>query len=175
MESFINSPATPNVVPETIKIASYFIVNGATDGEGISPMKLQKLVYFAHGWHLAFVDKELISEPVEAWRYGPVIPSIYHSFKQYGNSKILDIESYAENIKFLDVALIKFLGLIWESYKSFSALELSELTHAKDSPWEQVVRNSGGIKSLPHHQTIPNEIIKEYFKQIYSENVREIS
>ena len=51
-------------------------------------MKLQKLVYIAHGWHLGLFDGLLISERVEAWRWGPVIESLYHEFKEFAKQPI---------------------------------------------------------------------------------------
>ena len=51
-------------------------------------MKLQKLAYFAHGWNLAIRNTPLINESVEAWKFGPVIPSLYHDVKGYGMEPI---------------------------------------------------------------------------------------
>jgi uncharacterized phage-associated protein len=67
-----------------IAIANYFIELA----KFITPMKLQKLVYFAHGWCLALADKPLINEKIEAWQYGPVVSSLYREFKKYGNEGI---------------------------------------------------------------------------------------
>jgi uncharacterized phage-associated protein len=54
-------------------IANEFIKVAKRNGVLLTPMKLQKLVYFAHGWYLALLGKPLINEPVEAWKFGPVI------------------------------------------------------------------------------------------------------
>src|SRR5215510_7158653 len=59
-------------------------------GQPLTPMKLQKLVYFAHGWSLALTGVPLIKDAVEAWRYGPVIPALYHEFKHNGARPITD-------------------------------------------------------------------------------------
>lgn len=71
-----------------LAIANYFIELAKNDDNLVSPMKLQKLVYFAHGWCLALADKPLINEKVEAWQYGPVVGSLYREFKKYGNEGI---------------------------------------------------------------------------------------
>ena len=52
-------------------------------------MKVQKLVYYAHGWHLGLADAPLIGELVEAWRWGPVIRSLYAALAEFGNQPIL--------------------------------------------------------------------------------------
>jgi len=71
-----------------LTIANFFVRKGLLEKITVSPMKLQKLIYFAHGWHLAFFDKPLIKEDIQAWAYGPVIPAIYHIYKNYGNTTI---------------------------------------------------------------------------------------
>ena len=43
-----------------------------------TPMHVLKLVYLCHGWCLGFTGEALINEPVEAWTYGPVVPTVYH-------------------------------------------------------------------------------------------------
>src|SRR5687768_9300066 len=69
-------------------IANFFIQKGIEAGNPIDQMKVQKLVYFAHGWYLAITNQPLINEAIEAWRFGPVIPSLYHSLKHSGNQAI---------------------------------------------------------------------------------------
>ena len=70
----------------SLAVANWFIENLSK----ITPLKLQKLIYFAHGWHLAIRDQPLIDELVEAWEYGPVIPNVYHEFKVFGNQPITE-------------------------------------------------------------------------------------
>jgi uncharacterized phage-associated protein len=51
-------------------------------------MKLIKTVFIAHGFYLASKDKPLVNEFVQAWKYGPVIDSVYHEFKGLGHKPI---------------------------------------------------------------------------------------
>src|SRR5215469_2786509 len=73
-------------------IAYAFVKRGIDDGNPVTQMKLQKLVYFAHGLHLASYNEPLISEKFQAWKYGPVVPAIYRDYKLYGSSPILDTD-----------------------------------------------------------------------------------
>ncbi len=101
-------------------------------------MKLLKLVYIAHGWHLGLTQTQLIDEDVEAWRYGPVIPSLYRSFKTYGNQPIPATE-VASNVQLSNPERVyPFLERVWNAYKDCTAIELSSMTHAKGTPWYQV-------------------------------------
>ncbi len=69
-----------------IDVANYFLsLVNEDQGEGITNMKMQKLVYYAQGFSLAMLNKPLFEEPIEAWQYGPVVPTLYHAFKKYGN------------------------------------------------------------------------------------------
>ena len=75
-----------------IAIANYFIQKSLDEKtDDLSPMKLQKLVYFAHAWYLIYQDGgKLINEAIEAWSYGPVINSVYHEFKHNGRNSITE-------------------------------------------------------------------------------------
>ena len=83
--------AAPLAEPCSSKaVANYFLDIAERDGKTLNPMKLQKLVYIAHGWHLAIRRRPLIRESVEAWKYGPVIADLYHEFKKFGNMPITE-------------------------------------------------------------------------------------
>jgi uncharacterized phage-associated protein len=133
-------------------IANEFIRLAEEANRPITPMKLQKLVYFAHGWYLALTGKPLINEPIQAWKFGPVIRSLYHALKAYGNSPITghvrnntdSTFSFGDpEISFVDHGtnereneqVKELVKRIWELYGSFSAIQLSNLTHDPQSPW----------------------------------------
>lgn len=155
-------------------IANEFIE--LSGGQSLSPMKLLKLVYFAHGWYLAFADKPLINEPIEAWQFGPVISNLYHEFKHYGaNSvnqpamgysfvggrgafhepRVSDGPDAEENANVLDL-----LRQIWEIYGKYSAVRLSNATHEPGTPWSDTYKE--GLR----YQFIPNELIQRHFKSL---------
>ena len=51
----------------------------------LTPMKLQRLMYYAQSWHLAIKGEPLFDDFFARWPSGPVIPSLYHAFKYYSN------------------------------------------------------------------------------------------
>jgi uncharacterized phage-associated protein len=126
-------------------IANFFLWKAdEEDINNITLLKLIKLVYFAYGWYLAVYDKKLFNEKIEAWRYGPVIPSIYHEFKEFGNSPVCRyaVEFIPETGEFdypiidkKDEQTIQLLEAVWNVYKNRSAVDLSRITHDFDSPW----------------------------------------
>jgi uncharacterized phage-associated protein len=96
----------------------------------LSAMKLQKLVYYAQAWSLVWDDRQLFSEPIEAWANGPVVRDLYERHRgrfelrdwQWGNAATLD-EDALDTVD----AVLKFYG-------SKSAQYLSDLTHS-EPPW----------------------------------------
>jgi uncharacterized phage-associated protein len=158
-------------------VANFFLKKGKQEDIPISVMKLLKLAYIAHGWALALLDNEegfFGTETVEAWRHGPVIPSLYHEFKHYQNSPIQDWSQttigesdrgfelkpiFIETSDILEKEkAIEILYTVWESYKEYSGWGLSLKTHEAGSPWSQIYRE--GEKGL----VIPNPLIKGYYK-----------
>jgi uncharacterized phage-associated protein len=150
-----------------LAVANYFIQKSFDTGKELTPMKLVKLVYIAHGWHLALTDEPLINEAIQAWKYGPVINSVYHRFKKYGNTQITQTESeYISNqvvMPCVHDVLKTFLNKIWEVYGHYNGVQLSSLTHQPNTPWYQVWHQSAGKKN--QFVIIPNDLIKLHYKE----------
>lgn len=137
-------------------IANYFL--GRADAESIpmTQLKLIKLVYIAYCWYLALMEKKLFNEPIEAWRHGPVVPSVYHEFKDFGKLPIsrkamnLDLDTWTMTIPELpeedqDARLI--LDRVWNVYKNQSGWDLRQKTHEANTPWAKVYKDGErGIK-----------------------------
>lgn len=146
------------------QIANFFIKQSQDTGIELTPMKLIKLSYIAHGWHLGLYDTQLLDEVIYAWKYGPVIDTIYTDFKKYGNSQITELYKDEVNCIYPMTGSDKeeFLNMIWTSYGRFSGIQLSAMTHQPETPWD-IVWNKRGGKNLKH-SIIPNDLIKEHYK-----------
>ncbi len=149
-------------------IANYFIEQGVRHQNLINPMKLQKLVYFAHGVSLGFSKKPLINEAVMAWQFGPVLKKLYHKTKMYGNTPIfmpiVDSKFFSKFIYVVeenDDSTIEILDEVWDVFGNRDALELADMAHKKGSPWDQVYEK--GSEDTP----IDNSIIKNYFEKSF--------
>lgn len=145
-------------------IAYFFLELGEKDKIPISPMKLQKLIYFAHGWCLAIFKKPLIAESVEAWLYGPVIGAVYHEFKEFGSNPIKgkvptrEIRARLLELK-KDTDIIRLLEKVWEVYGGYDAIKLSQMTHLPGTPWLKARENAEKKINV----TIEDELIQQYF------------
>ncbi|MBN8626289.1 MAG: SocA family protein [Planctomycetes bacterium] len=138
-------------------IANWFLSRAARDGDALTQMKLQKLVYIAHGWHLGLYGEPLIMEDVEAWRWGPVIKALYRDFADFGSSPITAISPTLVQV---DNPTNLFLERVWSQYGKFSAVQLSAMTHAPNTPWSL---NYGGESQTI--RTIPSSTIEQHYKE----------
>lgn len=149
-------------------IANYFISKSITDPKKsfLTPLKLIKLIYIAHGFYLALKGESLIQEPVEAWQYGPVVRSIYAEFKKYGNGSITQLAEIDKDqeIPQDDKYTLSFLDNIWSKYGDFDGIELSAWSHEEYSPWHDTWINKKGRFSKS--TSIENDLIRDYFKTI---------
>ncbi len=120
----------------------------------LTPLKLQKLLYLAQGWSYVWDDEPLFLSEFEAWQYGPVSDEVYTCFKKYGRDEIPAYEGM-EIIEDDDAR--ETLEAIWDSYGSWSAFELVELTH-RQLPWKEAYKKGTSIR---------NKDIKQYFQSTY--------
>ncbi|RLC13584.1 MAG: hypothetical protein DRI57_15945 [Deltaproteobacteria bacterium] len=135
-------------------VAKYFL--SLTDenlGDLISNLKLQKLVYYAQGFHLAIHDTPLFNEDIEAWVYGPVIPELYYGYKKYGpghipSPKDMDFSVFDEEIRSL-------LDEVYTVFGQYSAWKLANMTH-EEPTW----RDTAECGIITHNS------MREYFKTL---------
>jgi uncharacterized phage-associated protein len=147
-------------------IAYAFVKKGLDTGKPVTQMKLQKMAYFAHGYHLARYGEPLIKEDFEAWQFGPVAPSIYNEFNLYGSDPIMMEEParVEQALRTLPPQAWEAINYTWEATKDISAYKLSGWTHKRDAPWAAAYRpNVPGT-------IIPNSDIKAYFTKFLSAN-----
>lgn len=101
-------------------------------GDSISNLKLQKMLYYMQGFHIAYFNEPLFDEDIVAWQYGPVVPSVYTSFKQFGKGEI-NLSSDVPIISLTSEEESLF-NEVYEVYSQFSAVKLMEMTH-QETPW----------------------------------------
>jgi len=150
-----------------LAIANEFLTRASTREISLTPMHLQKLCYFAHGFNLALTEQPLTNDRIEAWEFGPVFPSLYDALKRYGAREVgeqIREKNWASDAMRGDVVVDTFareeqelIDDVFETYGNFEAYKLSALTHEAGSPWEKVYRP--GRRSL----VIPNSLIRDYF------------
>ena len=125
-------------------------------------LKLNKLVYIALGFSLALEDFDLFKEEVQAWKMGPVIPEVYHSFKynKYKNIKepiLEDGDELVPKITKDSNGVYDLLNEVLSVYKGKDGMKLMEYTHRDGTPWSAFYDGS-------RHKVIDRKYIKVYYK-----------
>lgn len=157
-------------------VANYFLDVAADHNSSLTPMKLQKLIFFAHGWFLAVYDEPLIADQIEAWQFGPVVPSIYHEFKHARSGAIStkatefdysDFELVEPSVPKTDKSSRELMHKVWRTYGKLTGVQLSNLTHLPGTPWANARANlEGDGRNVP----IDDESIKTHFKALAERN-----
>ncbi len=121
-------------------ISNNLLYLSGKEGIPVTPMKLQKLLYFLYRDYLKKTKVSLFSERFEAWKYGPVIASVYNEFNHYEDNPIKEFYkdnngkayklSESRNLDFGEI-----LHSVWDKYKYYNGIELSKLTQKEDSAW----------------------------------------
>ena len=120
----------------------------------VTNLKLQKLLYYAQAWHLAINNNEpLFSEDFEAWVHGPVIPSIFRTYKSYKWSPI-------DDVPLTQRVADSHLQEVWRVYGTLKAFELERLTHSED-PWKQA--REGLAPDASSNELISKDSIYRYY------------
>jgi uncharacterized phage-associated protein len=139
-------------------VAKYILQLGkenAVDGEyDLTPMKLQKLVYYCQGFHLALYDKPLFPESIEAWKHGPVCPPLYRILKPCGPAPVFEIDAKDS----LSEAEKQLVADVYWKYGQFAAWKLRSMTH-NETPWAMV----------PINGTISDESMADFFNKNFFE------
>ena len=134
-------------------VGKYFLaLTDEEAGDLISNLKLQKLVYYAQGYHLAIYGKPLFPEKIEAWTHGPVVPDLYHKYKKYDADPIPKPRNFS--LKKYTKSICGLLDEIYKVFGQFSAWKLRNMTHS-DKPW---------IDASPGASIITHKALKDHFK-----------
>lgn len=119
-----------------IDVAKYLIFRGAFDGEAITNLKMQKLLYFVYVWTLVLTKEKLFEEGFEAWCNGPVLRTVYNELRTFGGGPIDISFSGLKEEKELDELKkkigLKFIEVIDEVYNAYgdkTAFELVRISH----------------------------------------------
>lgn len=159
----------------SVEIANEFLSQPGAIGS-LTQMQLQKLAYLANGWNWAINGDQLISEPVEAWDYGPVYRDLYDHTKFFGKEPLTRLvtpadseaalvfgyrgerpAAYAARLSSRERAVVAH---VWNRYGKLSGAQLSSMTHQRGTPWSDAYASLG--KSAP----IDQSIIKQHYDQL---------
>lgn len=127
--------------------------------ENLTNLKLQKILYYLQGYYLAIYDEPLFEDEIEAWKYGPVVNDVYHSYKVYGDNSII-IPDFDFNFDYINNAQKQFINKVYSYFRQFSAIKLMELTHS-EFPWistfgREAIMSKGSLKDFFEQSELKN-------------------
>lgn len=122
--------------------------------------KLQKLCYYAVAWHYALYDSPLVDDDrFEAWVHGPVSPSLWFTYKDYG---WYPIPMFKEGVDFDETE--EFLEIVYNTYGEFTGHQLESLTHTEE-PWLEARGDLEEYKSSKAE--INTDTMRDFYKELY--------
>lgn len=122
-------------------------------GDSITNLKLQKLLYYLQGFWLAYYGVPLFDDDIEAWMYGPVVPRVYEAFKERGKRAI---EPTDEEFPLATSDEESFFREVYDTYSQFSAVALMGMTHG-EAPWSTTPMGRGSV--------IGKDKLRDFFKK----------
>jgi len=134
-------------------------------------LKLQKLVYYSEGWHLAYFERSLIPEDFEAWVHGPVVRSMWYHYKAKGTmyTQFYIPKEKNEIIKtqflhFLNQEQIECIDNVIKEYGDKTAYHLEALSHS-ELPWREA--RNGSSQSERSEAVISKDTMKRYYQSLF--------
>lgn len=139
--------------------ADFLLVNSREQGELLTNLKLQKLLYYSQAWFLALYGKPLFEEEFQAWVHGPVLPSQYYRFNEF---RWMPITKEVSEPKFED-SVADHLCEVLEVFGVETAVALEQMTH-DELPWK---RARGDLAPHePSREIIQKAWMKEFYAQL---------
>lgn len=121
------------------------------DEESFSVLKLQKLLYYAQGYALALLRRPLFPERIKAWDHGPVVPQVWHEYKDQGRSLARPVDL---DVLTVDPEVRSILDRVYAEFGQFEAWRLREMTH-EEQPWMET----------PQNEEISLDLMLSYFER----------
>ena len=140
-------------------VTKYLLFNSSE----ITPLALQKLLYYAQGFNKVFNEIFLFNDDCKAWAHGPVYPEVYFKYKNFGYNPIEVAISYDESKLNISNSEKEVLNTVIRNFGCYSGKILERMTHS-EHPW--LSARKGLSDGAPSNETIGKELISSYFKQI---------
>lgn len=129
--------------------------------EDITPLALQKALYYIQGFYFAFYQTFLFSEDCQAWVHGPVYRDIYFRYKDYRFDPIKKADSFDASVFSSGEKAI--CDSVINNICCYSGKVLERFTHS-ETPW-LTARGDLPITALSD-KTIDKALLSDYFSAV---------
>jgi uncharacterized phage-associated protein len=118
-----------------IDTANFFIdYFRSLEHNDLTNLKIQKLMYFSQGLHLAKTGEPLFTDDIEAWDNGPVVSEVYRDFKGYGKNTIAETMHSYDDDKFNEEEYNSLIDTVI-NFGQYAAWKLADISHESEGPW----------------------------------------
>ena len=162
-------------LPGALHIADCLLITAKFKDIELDMLQLNKLCYLVDGFTLQERQEPAFNSDIEAWKYGPVIPSIYQSFKYFGEEKIDQLElcrtmldnrekiqsRYNNLVKIIGDHVAAIISGVVNEYGKLTGGQLVGMTHMKDTPWSKNYRAG-------RNNAIPTKDIRNFYRNLDS-------
>ena len=160
MDAAIQLESLLSVSDKMLRVISYVFERL----EEVTPLMLQKLLYFIQGVSYALNAKPMFTENCQAWVHGPVYPEVYDIFRDFKYNPIEDarfvIFECAEDV--LTEEECRTIDLVVNTFGEYGGKVLERITH-EEMPWK--LARKGYTDNIPSNETITMENIEEYYTE----------
>ncbi len=130
--------------------------------EEVTPLMLQKVLYFIQGIYSALYGRPIFMEDCRAWTRGPVYPEVYELFRDFKYNPVDDarfalLEGTADDLTDNEK---KVVDLVVNTFGMYGGKVLEQITHNED-PWKEA--RKGYDDSIPSSELLPKEHIMKYY------------
>ena len=133
--------------------------------EEVTPLMLQKLLYFIQGVYSALYGRPIFAEDCRAWIHGPVYPEVYDLFRDFKYNPIDDarfalLEGTADALTEDEK---KVIDLVVNTFGMYGGKVLERITHNED-PWKNARKGYGD--SIPSSEILTKKSIMRYYETV---------
>lgn len=147
------------IMNNAIAVAGHIVAYASDlNKPNLTPLRLLKLTYLCHGWHLGYFGRAIFSDHVCAWKLGPIIPNLYQFLKSHRDRPIFPKHMPPINTHVPDSSR-ELIRSVFDAFGDWCGIKLSKYTACFESPWDTArkINNTNVI--------ISNDLIEHYYKR----------
>lgn len=142
-----------------VDVSSYIILSSKLNNNGVSNLRLQKLLYYVQAEFLLEQGVGAFKEEIEAWDFGPVVPEVYHMYKMFGREDIVyPLYMFIDSVDKIEQNDREIIDDVLKRSKNIPTMELVNMT-LQEEPWKDAYEYA----KLMGVGIISKESIREYF------------
>jgi uncharacterized phage-associated protein len=156
---------------DVFTIEHWFVMRFLQEELLLNPIKLQRLLYLSYGWYYVLEEKPLFKQPIESFKYGPIVRETYRRFKNYGlnfiNAGVPTPKLTKQNLYNSYTKVKKrdaeILEKVFQAFKDHKFLTLSAMCHRKSGAWDRTVKKFGLFHKIPDEYIKDEFILRKFF------------